>query len=368
MCADQNPSNIKRQDWRRQDWRHRFRRMLRAQLRDFIVLIQESRLSLTVFAVLILGGATILHLFYRDPRTQESISFAEAAYSTFTLIFFESSLAFPTHWYLQIFFFLVPIVGLMAVADGVIRFGVALTNKRERGPKWQVAMASTYSNHVIICGIGKVGYRVAQELLKFEREVVAIESNPEGRFVAKAKALGIPVIIANARRSENLIKAGIMRADAVIPCTDDELTNLDIAMDAQDLNPEAKVVMRLFDPDLAQRVGKSLGIHTAYSVSALAAPVFAAATMRVDVKASFYLEENLLNISELTIQATSKIDNWTIGQLEYELNLSVVSYCQNGQMQLHPEPDVPLPPGTKVLVLASLDTLDRLTKMNRPVS
>lgn len=368
MHVVQSPGNPKRQDWRRQDWRHRFQRNLRAQLRDLVVLLQESRFSLIVFAVLILGGGVVLHLFYRNPHTQEGISFAEAAYSTFTLIFFESSLDFPTQWVLQIFFFLVPVVGLIAVADGVIRFGVALTNKRERGQKWQVAMASTYSNHVIICGIGKVGYRVAQELLKFEREVVAIESNPEGRFVAKAKALGIPVIIANARRSENLIKAGILKADAVIPCTDDELTNLDIALDAQELNPNAKVVMRLFDPDLAQRIEKSLGIHNAYSVSALAAPVFAAATMRVDVRASFYLDENLLNISELTIQPASKIENWTVGQLEQMLNLSVVSYCQDDHMQLHPETDVPLPAGTKVLVLASLDTLDRLTRLNRSAS
>ena len=345
--------------------RHSMRRMLRAQLRDLIVLLQESRFSLIIFAALILGGALVLHFFYRDPHTQESISFAEAAYSTFTLIFFESSLDFPSQWYLQIFFFLVPVVGLIAVADGVIRFGVALTNKHERGQKWQVAMASTYSGHVIVCGVGKVGYRVIQELLKFGREVVAIESNPEGRFVEKAKALNVPVIIANARRSENLIKAGVLKADAVIPCTDDELTNLDIALDARELNPEAKVVMRLFDPELALRVEKGFGIHTAYSVSALAAPVFAAASMRVNVKASFYLNENLLHISELTVQPGAKIENWTIGRLEEELNLSVVSYCQGGQMQLHPEPGVLLSAGTNLLVLASLDTLDRLAKMNQ---
>ena len=138
---------------------------------------------------------------------------------------------------MQVLFFILPILGLMIVADGVIRFGTALTNKQERGQKWQVAMASTYSGHVIVCGMGRVGYRVALELLKYGREVVAVEADEKCRFAEKAMALGIPVIFADARRQENLIKAGIEQADAIIPCTNDELGNLDIALDARELNP-----------------------------------------------------------------------------------------------------------------------------------
>ena len=180
----------------------------------------------------------LFHLFYVDPETGQSIGFVKALYGTFSLIFFENTMDFPEPWYLQVLYFLIPILGLLVVADGVIRFGVALTNKKERGQKWQIAMASTYTGHTIICGIGKVGFRVALELLKFGREIVAIEGNPDCRFVEKAKALDIPVIIADARRSENLIKAGVKRADAIIPCTEDELSNLDIALDARELNPD----------------------------------------------------------------------------------------------------------------------------------
>ena len=45
--------------------------------------------------------------------------------------------------------------------------------------------------------------------------------------------------------------------------------------------------MRMFDPELARRVEKGFGIHTAFSVSALAAPIFAAASMRVERKNLF---------------------------------------------------------------------------------
>lgn len=164
-------------------------------------------------------------------------------------------------------------MGLAIVLDGLGRFGSAFFDKQARGQKWQAAMASTYSKHIIICGLGKTGYRTALELLKFGRDVVAVEMDEKGRFVEELKAKGIPVILADARRPDSLIKAGVEKADAIIPATDDELTNLDVALDARELNPTIKVVLRMFDPDLARRIEKGFGIHTALSTSALAAPI-----------------------------------------------------------------------------------------------
>jgi len=341
------------------------RRTMRAEWRDARVLFGESRNSLIFFVLLIGGGGLIFRLFYILPDTGHHPGFGRALHATFALIFFETLFPFPEQWYLQILFFIIPIMGLALVADGVIRLGAALTNRQSRGQKWQVAMASTYSDHIILCGVGKVGYRVALELLKFERDVVAIEQDPGGRFVEKTKALGIPIIITDARRSSNLIKVGVERADAIIPCTDDELANLDIALDARELNPDIKVVMRMFDSDLARRVEKGFGIHTAFSTSALAAPIFAAASMRVNVKYSFYVGDELLNLSEVTIEPGSPLIGWSVEKLEAELDLSVVCYQGQEVADLHPDPDLCLRAGDEVLVIASLDTLRRLNGLNR---
>lgn len=348
--------------------RTNIRRVVRAQLRDAVVLFHESRSALILFVALVFGGALLFYFFYIDPYTGQRINFSEALYGTFALLFFQGSLQFPRQGFIQILYFIIPILGLVVVADGVIRFGVALTNKQERGQKWQIAMASTYSGHVIICGMGKIGYRVALELMKLNRDVVAIEANPDGRFLEKTKALGIPVIIADARRSENLLKAGVEKADAVIPCTDNELTNLDIALDVREINPNAKIVMRMFDPELAQRVEKGFGIHTAFSVSALAAPTFAAASMRVNVRSSFYIGDQLLNISEIKIYPGATIEGWTIENLEHNLDLSVVSYVEGGITHLHPEAGLVLTARCQLLVLATLETLQKLDSLNKPIS
>jgi voltage-gated potassium channel len=348
---------------------YNLRRALRAQWRDARVLLGESRGALILFFTLVLGGAVLFYLFYDGaPCTiqQERIGFPQALYNAIALVFFQAVDEFPKCWFLQALYFIMPILGLLLVVDGVVRFGSALTNKKERGQKWQVAMASTYNDHVILCGMGRVGYRVALELLRFGREIVAIEANEKGRFVEKAMALGIPVIFADARRRENLIKAGIEKADAIIPCTDDELGNLDIALDARELNPGVKVVMRMFDAELAARVEKGFGIHTAYSVSALAAPTIATAAMRVSVRSSFYVGDTLLNISEVTIHPNSQIASWTVKQMEENLDLSVVSYIDGETTNLHPEPEVRLNAQSKILVLATLDTLYKLEALNRP--
>ena len=343
-----------------------FRRAWRAQWRDAQVLFLESRAALTTFLALVGGGALLFYWLYTDPETGQPISLAQAIYAAFAMVFFQAPLAFPEQGLLQLLYFILPIVGLIAVADGIIRFGVALTNKQERGQKWQVAVASTYNQHVIVCGVGKVGFRVILELLKFNREIVAIESNPAGRFVEKALALGIPVIIADARRSENLVKAGIERAAAVIPCTEDELTNLDIALDAREINPQAKIVMRMFDPDLARRIEKGFGIYTAFSVSALAAPTFAAASMRANVYSSFYVGDELLNISETVISPNTRLDGWTVANVEQAFDLSVVGLVVDGKTILHPGPDQGLHAGYRLLVLADMDTLQRLDALNQP--
>jgi Trk K+ transport system NAD-binding subunit len=127
-------------------------------------------------------------------------------------------------------------------------------------------------------------------------------------------------------------------------------------------------VMRMFDPELAQRVEKGFGIHTAFSVSALAAPTFAAASMRVNVRSSFYVGDQLLNISEITVHPGSALEGWSIERLERSLDLSVVSHIDGETTHLHPDANLILAAPCQLLVLATLETLQKLDAVNKPHS
>ena len=338
-----------------------WRRSIRAQARDARVLLGESRGALILFVTILIFGGLALRAFYINPETGDRLNLTEAVYASLGMIFFQNQLPLPENPGLRVLFFIIPIVGLVAVADGVLRFGAALVDKQSRGQKWQAAMATTYNHHVIVCGLGKVGFRVAQELLKMGRDVVGIEQNPDGRFVEQAEALGIPVLIADARRPETLTRAGVTRAEVIIPATENELTNLDIALDARELNPDIKIVMRMFDPDLARRIEKGFGIDTAYSVSALAAPVFAAAAMRSDIKASFYAGETLLNVVEITVAPGSAVAGQTVAAVEAAYDVSIVAISHAATADVRPGPGVVLSTGDRLMVMGSLEQLSRVT-------
>jgi Trk K+ transport system NAD-binding subunit len=318
------------------------------------------------FIAIVLMGAIIFHRFYTYPGSSQHPNLSLALFASFSLIFFETVLPFPDQPFIQLLYFILPILGLTALADGVLQFGSTLISRQARGQKWQVAMASTYKDHIIICGAGKVGYRVLLELLKYDRDVVVIECNPKARFVPNIQELGVPFLIEDASRKESLQKAGIERASAIVPATDDELCNLDIALEARELQPGIKVVMRMFDPDLARRVEKGFGIHTAFSTSALAAPIFASAAMKLDVKHSFYVEDQLLLISEVVVQEGSSLQGMQVGTLEEAYDLSVICSAANECAELHPEAQHVITVGERLLILSSREDLRRVQKHNRP--
>lgn len=103
--------------------RHDLRRALRAQWRDARVLLGESRRALTLFVLLMFSGSMMFYFFYIEPTSGQRISYPQALYSTFALLFFQGTLDFPEQWYLQLLYFILPILGLVAVVDGVVRFG-----------------------------------------------------------------------------------------------------------------------------------------------------------------------------------------------------------------------------------------------------
>jgi voltage-gated potassium channel len=344
--------------------RHPWKRVLLAHWRDVRVLSRQFSIPLLLFVFSVLLGGLIFYLLYSHAELQ-GLTYAEAVYAIFSMIFFGESIPFPRQWYLQIFFFVMPIIGLGLIVRGVLDFGVMLFNKSAREDEWQVALASTYKNHVIVAGIGRLGFRIVQQLLDSGEEVVGIEISPESEFVQRVMAEKVPVVFGDAAHPDVLAQAGVQRAEAIVTCTENDLTNLGIALNARELAKDIRVVLRMFDHDMAQKVARGFDIFTAFSTSALAAPAFAAAATRSDVTHAFYVGDHLLNVSDMTVNAGSSLVGKQICDLERELDFSVILHNREGQVDLHPEPDTALKAGDQVCVFASLDVLNRLGRLNR---
>ena len=176
----------------------------------------------------------------------------------------------------------------------------------------------------------------------------------------------MPVIIGDARQREVLRKAGVERASAVVCCTQDELANLDIALDAREMHPNIKVVLRMFDETLASKVEKGFGIHTAFSMSALAAPAFAAAATRAHIDYSFYVGGTLLHVSQVNVDAGSPLTGMTMENAERKFNMTIVMHQTGGELHLHPTYDEVIKGDDTLVVFATLETLGQIGGINHP--
>ena len=349
--------------------RHTWARRLRAGIRDTQVVLREFRRPLLLFfGVLFLAALLYRVLAGMAQASNPAIdvpSFVEALYLVLSMIFFQAAVDFPEPWYLEIFFFIMPVIGLALLGGGVANLGALLFDKSARGREWEAALASTFSNHVIVVGLGKLGFRIVQQLLEFGQDVTAVELDASKPFITTVRQLGVPVIVADARRGDALDAAGLDRAGAIICCTQDDLANLDIALDARERRPGIKVVLRMFDADLARKVEKGFGIHTAFSTAGLAAPAFAAAATRAHIDYSFYVDDQLVHVAQLTIDADSTLAGQTVEQVEREYNLTIVMHRRPEEQHLHPRSDEVLAAGEGIVVVASLETLGQLGMISR---
>jgi Trk K+ transport system NAD-binding subunit len=156
--------------------------------------------------------------------------------------------------------------------------------------------------HVVVCGLGNVGYRVVEELTGIGERVVAIDRVNDNPFIATCRRKGVPAFVGDATVPEVLRQARADTAKAVIAATDSELANLEIALLVREMNPGQRVVVRLTDPQFAQAVREAADIRNAVSVPALAAPAFAAALFGDRVQTLVTAAGRTLVVVEFAIQ------------------------------------------------------------------
>ncbi|MCS7223183.1 MAG: TrkA family potassium uptake protein [Armatimonadetes bacterium] len=333
--------------------RHRIQHLVKAFWRDAWVLIRQFLPSLLAFTILVVTGSLWLLFFYGEKR----LDLGESVYGTLMLVFLNPTLDFPASTVARIPFFMVPILGVGIFSEAIIRFGILLFAKSYRQEEWQKVLASTYRGHTVVAGIGRVGFRACQELLSLGNEVVAISLSDDEETAYLIQLLrdqGVPVLIGDARRVEVQKDARIDQARCLLVCTGNDLTNLEIALTAREINSRLRIVVRLFSDALAERAAKFLGIDVAVSTSALAAPSMVASAVRQRTAHAFYVGEHLFHIAELLVDEGSPLVGQTVGDLEERHHISVVLLRRaEGEMVHHPRPEVPLKTNDTVVLIGS---------------
>jgi Trk K+ transport system NAD-binding subunit len=196
------------------------------------------------------------------------------------------------------------------------------------------------SGHVLVIGLGAVGMEVVRGLVAAGTDVVVVEKSESNRHLGLSRALGVPVVIADATQPQTLESVSLASAAAVAVLTSDDLANLETGLAVRDQLgprwPATPVVLRIFDPQLAHSVKDTFGFRHVRSTAALAAPWFVGAALGLDVLSTFYAGDEPLLIARLTVTPGGGLEGLRMDELTGRTRVLALRRAADRSVLEHP--------------------------------
>jgi Trk K+ transport system NAD-binding subunit len=220
--------------------------------------------------------------------------------------------------------------------------------------------------HVIVAGLGTVGTRVVGMLHDLGIDVVAVDHRNEAAGLPLARRLGVRIIVGEAQEEETLRAAGIATCQALLSVTHNEIANLETALIARELAADPRIVIRLFDDDLAAYVQAHISKSVSRSTSYLAAPEFAAAMLDHQVLRTIAVGRHVVLLAEVTVgdDGGAEVTGEPIAAVHQPGLLRVIGLRRSGSewVDWSPAAGYVLTAGDRLLVLATRAGLSGLLR------
>lgn len=227
--------------------------MLRAHCLDLWLFIRRVAPNALALLLVLLLSAAVLYFGH----AWQEVSFLDCFVRAFYMMTLEGVEA-PHQWYLELFVFLMPVLGLLLAAEGLVGATVLFLHKSQRLGEWSAVVAATYKGHTVVCGMGQLGGTICEGLRLAGKEVVGVEVDDDLPAVVTARRHGTPVVIGDMTQTDALAEANVARATCVIVCSGHDLFNLEAAIAAKEMNPAATVYARVVRKSLADKISAAL--------------------------------------------------------------------------------------------------------------
>ncbi len=246
----------------------------------------------------------------------------------------------------------VVVVALSTVARAIEEGGLGERGRRRR----MVKRVSQMSGHAIVCGFGRVGRTVVEELERDGVPYVVIDKD-EGREHELLDAVSA-YFIGDATKREDLEAAGIHRARALISAVDDDAENIFITMVARSVSSTVWIVARA---EQEESIGRLLtaGASRVFSpfVTAGREMAYAAVKQRVvdfiEVEAA---NAEPLRLEELRIDAGSDLVGKVLGDVRGRATALAIRHA-DGRVDAPPDDGATLQEGDALVLLGERDAL-----------
>ncbi len=249
-----------------------------------------------------------------------------------------------------------------AIAAGVLT-GVLAERRRNR-------TMQRMHDHVIICGYGRVGRRVAEEFRASDVPYVVLDFHPDA--VAAAKEHGDLLIEGDATEDEDLARAGLERARGLVAAADSDADNLYIALSARAVRPNLQIVARASDEDAEKKL-KLAGADRVVLPYAAAGRTMANLVLKPQVTAFLDAVTTAtgpdLHLAEIEVRDTCVQAGKTIREIRVRHATGAIIVAlrkRDGTFDTTPEPDVRIEPGDVLVGVGTAEELRRLEDLFAP--
>ena len=228
-------------------------------------------------------------------------------------------------------------------------------------------MLAELSDHIIVCGYGRVGRHVAHELKVEGLPFVVIETDPEK--IAHIREAGYQALGGDAADEIHLKEAGIDRARGLVVAANSDAENVFIVLTARSLKPDLLIVARAnYEKSEAKllraganRVILPYGITGHRMVTMLVRPDVA--DFLDEVAHAGGLE---LIIEQIKVYPTSTLVGQTLAQAQLDNQITVLAFkSSDGQLNTRPRGDTVLEANGQIIALGTRDHLQELMEITQ---
>ncbi|MGD2043912.1 MAG: potassium channel protein [Acidimicrobiia bacterium] len=228
------------------------------------------------------------------------------------------------------------------------------------------------SNHVIVCGWGRVGRGTWNVLSAREVPVVVIEA--DGDRAEAARSSGALTIHGDATHNDVLELAGVDSAQSAIACVADDSDNLVIALSVKALRPELRVICRATELE-SERKLRLAGADAVVAPQAVGAERLAMMALQPELAQIFDIVVNgspvEFRVEELDIAADGHVAGKTIRDSGIRQESGALILAVEGgpeSLVVNPGPDLRLMAGERLVVVGTKDQVDKAAQLVNPTA
>lgn len=224
-------------------------------------------------------------------------------------------------------------------------------------------------NHIIVCGAGRTGRQVAQELEKMTSDYIIIERDPKCIEEIREFIPDAHVIEGDATHDHTLFEAGLLKAAGLVTCLSSDTDNLFVCLSARDLAAKVKIVARAYEEETMDKLYRAGADHVV-SPNVSGAIRMASVLLRPSVVSFLDIATRsshlALRMEETIIPGDSRLAGRTLveAKIPQETGLIVIAVRKDNGIKtdfvFNPVADTRIEAGDHIIVLGTTEQVEKL--------